>query len=90
MMFGATLVERKIITEVQFGVVFGGCVASILVVTVIVQEVHIPVVSTQRLILPCPPAAPGSLLEMVGDALDTSALAQNVLQVVAPHVAQPI
>ena len=60
-----------------------------LVATVIVQEVHIPVVSTQRLILPCPAAAPGSLLESVGDALDTSALAQNVLRVVAPHLAQP-
>ena len=60
-------------------VCFGGGVGACVLSTVLVQEVHIPIVSTQRLILPCPAAAPGSALERVGDTLDTSALAQSVL-----------
>jgi hypothetical protein len=79
MLFGATLVERGILTDLQFGAGFGGLIIVTLVSTVIVQEVHIPVVSTQRLILPCPAAEPGSILALAADALDTSALAQWVL-----------
>ena len=79
-MFGATLLNRRIITGTEFGVVFGGCVLGILVLTVLLQEVHIPYVSTQRLVLPCPEPAQGSWLRGIVEALDTSLLAQRVLK----------
>ena len=37
-------------------------------------------VSTQRLILPCPEATNGTVLFTIGEVLDTSRLAQNVLR----------
>lgn len=80
MLFGATLLDRAVITSTFFGVVFGGFVAGTVVVNVIVQELHIPYVSTQRLILPCPEAANGTVLFTIGEVLDTSRLAQNVLR----------
>ncbi len=79
MLFGATLLNRKMITGKEFGVIFGIGVIGILVLTVLSQEVHIPFVSTQRLIIPCPAAKPGTWLKMVVDCLDTSILAQNFL-----------
>ena len=42
MLFGATLLDRAVITSTFFGVVFGGFVAGTVVVNVIVQELHIP------------------------------------------------
>ena len=36
--------------------------------------------STQRLILPCPEATNGTVLFTIGEVLDTSRLAQNVLR----------
>jgi hypothetical protein len=79
MLFGATLLNRKMITGTEFGLIFGVGVIGILVLTVLSQEVHIPFVSTQRLMIPCPPAQPGSWLKTAVDSLDTSILAQNVL-----------
>jgi hypothetical protein len=79
MLFGATLVERKVITPLRFGQVFGGGAGMILLTTVLMQEVHLPVVSTQRLLLPCPAPPSQSLLGWWVRALDTSVLAQYVL-----------
>jgi hypothetical protein len=81
-MFGATLLNRRIISQMEFGVVFGGCVFGVLIVTVLVQEVHIPIVSTQRLFLPCPEPAPGTWLLAAVEATDTSLLAQRVLKAI--------
>ena len=78
-LFGATLLIRKIVSPLIFGGVFLGLVMSVLVGTVLAQEVHIPAVSTQRLFLPCPAPAAGSRAAALVDALDTSVLAQSVL-----------
>ena len=78
-LFGATLLIRKMVSPLIFGGVFLGLVMSVLVGTVLAQEVHIPVVSTQRLFLPCPAPAAGSRAAALVDALDTSVLAQGVL-----------
>lgn len=79
MLFGATLVERKIITPLFFGIFFGAGAFGILATTVLVQEVHIPVVSTQRLLLPCPAPEMNSTFGTAVRLLDTSILAQNLL-----------
>ncbi|GBG30700.1 Hypothetical Protein FCC1311_069202 [Hondaea fermentalgiana] len=82
-MFGATLLNRKIISGIFFGVFFIGCILVTLFATVLMQEVYIPVVSTQKLVILCPePAAaeaPKSLLQTLSRVLDTSRLAQVVL-----------
>ena len=52
---------------------------SVLVGTVLAQEVLIPAVSTQRLFLPCPAPAAGSRAAARVDARDTSVLAQSGL-----------
>jgi len=46
---------------------------------VLMQEVYMPSVSTQRLYLPCPAPPTGSWRANLADALDTSALAQCIL-----------
>ena len=80
MMFGVTLVDRKILHPVAFGLIFGGAVMGILLATVLAQEVHIPFVSTQKLLIMCPPAEPGTQLASIVSALDTSILSQNLLK----------
>ena len=79
MLFGATLLLRRVIGELVFGSVFLGLVLATLVSTVLMQEVHIPVVSTQRLYLPCPLPPAGSYEDAWVQRLDTSLLAQAVL-----------
>ena len=79
MLFGATLLLRRVIGELVFGSVFLGLVLATLVSTVLMQEVHIPVVSTQRLYLPCPLPPAGSYEDAWVRRLDTSLLAQAVL-----------
>lgn len=79
MLFGATLLNRKIISKAQFGIGFGMCVAGILVLTVISQEIHIPFVSTQRLIILCPQPSSGSLPKSVSEFFDISLLSQAIL-----------
>jgi hypothetical protein len=54
---------------------------------VLVQEVHIPVVSTQKLYIPCPAPERGSWAEWASVVFDTSVLAQSVLRVIAPSLA---
>jgi len=80
MMFGATLLSRKIIGNVAFGLGFAGLIMLTLVGTVLMQEVHMPIVSTQRLYLPCPEPEAGSWRAWLVDALDTSVLAQSALR----------
>ncbi|CAK0888067.1 unnamed protein product [Prorocentrum cordatum] len=82
MLFGGTLLERKIISGLQFAQIFGGGVGVVILTTVLSQELHIPFVSTQRIILPCPEAEPGSLLDVIVRRFDTSILAQTVLGLV--------
>jgi len=79
MLFGATLLSRKIISDTTFCSVFLGLVLATLFATVLLQEVHIPVVSTQKLYLPCPAPPPGSWQAEMASRLDTSVLAQTVL-----------
>ena len=46
MMFGVTLVDRKILHQITFGLIFGVAIMGILLCTIISQEIHIPFVST--------------------------------------------
>jgi hypothetical protein len=53
-MFGATLYLRNIITDVQLGVFTCVIVSTTLLLTVLLQEIHVPGVSAQELYMPCP------------------------------------
>jgi hypothetical protein len=79
MLFGSTLWNRKIIGDLALGLGFAGLVIVTLVSTVLMQEVHLPDVSTQMLWLPCPAPPPGSWSAWVARKFDTSALARSVL-----------
>lgn len=82
MMFGATLLNRKIISRTVFGSFFVVLILATLFATVLMQEIHIPVVSTQKLIIICPDPGmdqPISILQVLSETLDTSRLAQHVL-----------
>ena len=48
-----------------------------------------PLVSTQKLYIPCPPPERNSWAEWASIYFDTSVLAQTVLRVVAPALALP-
>ena len=80
--FGASLCQRNIITFREFGMVFRVGVLSVLLMTVLCQEVHIPGVSTQRLFIPYPIPESGSIAHVVANILDTSQLAQKVLLII--------
>jgi hypothetical protein len=88
-LFGATLFSRKIISLRQFGVMFLIAPPLLVATTVLIQEVHIPVVSTQKLLIFCPTPEEGSTAAWIERALDFSALAQFVLSRVGLGVAQP-
>mmetsp|Transcript_10240 Transcript_10240/g.11803 ORF Transcript_10240/g.11803 Transcript_10240/m.11803 type:complete len:300 (-) Transcript_10240:96-995(-) len=81
MMFGATLLLRKIISEAVFGVVFVGLILFTLLSTVLLQEIHIPWVSTQKLLINCPEDQQ-SFIYSLSNILDTSTLARSVLQAI--------
>lgn len=78
-LFGATLFSRKIISLHQFGAIFLTAPPLLVAITVLIQEVHIPIVSTQKLLIFCPTPEAGSLAAWLEDALDFSKLAQSVL-----------
>mmetsp|Transcript_12881 Transcript_12881/g.14893 ORF Transcript_12881/g.14893 Transcript_12881/m.14893 type:complete len:301 (-) Transcript_12881:155-1057(-) len=78
MLFGATLLMRKIISEAFFGVVFVSLILFTLFSTVLLQEIHIPFVSTQKLVINCP-ADNTSLIFALSELLDTSTLARSFL-----------
>ena len=80
MLFGATLWLRKILSDVAFGGGFLGIILATLGGTVLMQEIWIPVVSTQKIYLPCPAPEPHTFRARVESALDFSALAQAVLR----------
>ena len=80
MLFGASLLNRKIIDTATFALTFGVGVMSVVFITVISQEVHIPYVSTQKLIVPCPAPAEDSFYGKVVSAMDTSVAAQAFLR----------
>ncbi len=79
--FGATLWLRKIVSNLTFGAGIGGGALACVLATVLMQEVHFPRVSTQRIYLPCPLPQEGTLGAWWVDALDFSAAAQSALDV---------
>jgi len=89
MFFGVTLKSRKVLTPVQYGVVFGIGVLSIFFATVLYQEIHIPYVSTQKLVLPCEDPKSGSWLEFFVELLNTSAPAQSFWRYFDRKISKP-
>lgn len=85
MFFGATLLTRKIISVQVFAAFFLGLILATLFSTVILQEVHIPCVSTQRLLLFCPSNDLTELQQIASRVLDTSRLAQSMLKRAFPQ-----
>ena len=81
-LFGVTLFQRQIISPAVFGYGFIASVLGSLFITVMTQELHVPVVSTQRLYIPCGGGPLSPMQESVVNALDTSAHAQKLLQII--------
>lgn len=77
-LFLATLEVRGIISAPLFALLVFVFVVVLLVSTVLRQEVLIPFVSTQRLVIQCP-SVPGSLLDAMGDLTDFSAFSRRML-----------
>ena len=80
MLFGATLWNRKLLSDFAFGGGFTTFVLGVLASTVLTQEIHIPVVSTQKIWLPCPAPPEGSWSAWFEEVLNFSELAQSVLR----------
>lgn len=78
-LFGATLLQRGIISTRALAGVFLLMIPAVVLLTVLVQEVHIPVVSTQKLWISCPPSPEDSLAARIEATLDFSRLANAVL-----------
>jgi hypothetical protein len=78
MLFGATLLMRKIISDTTFGVAFVGLILLTLLSTVVTQELWMPFLSTQKLLIDCP-GQTSPFLTTLAETLDTSRLAHNVL-----------
>ena len=79
MLFGGTLWHRKIIGDLALGGGFAGVVLATILSTVLMQEVHYPTTSTQKLWLACPAPPAGSWSEWADSALDVSGLARAVI-----------
>lgn len=75
--FGVTLLRRKVVDNFQFTMIFVVFCVGMFLATVLSQEVHIPFVSTQKLVIPCEAPEPGSWLELIVPFLDTSSPAQK-------------
>lgn len=80
-MFGATLLIRKAVPKSVFCALFLIITPLTVGVTVLSQEIHLPFVSTQRLLLPCPALPEGKMvaLQRLSDVLDLSHHAQTIL-----------
>jgi len=89
MFFGVTLLGRKVLTPIQYAAVFGFGVLGIFFATVLYQEIHIPYVSTQKLILPCGDPTPGSWLEFFVELLNTAAPAQSCWRYCEREITKP-
>lgn len=81
-LFGATLNQRKIVSDVAYGLSSAVIVCVCVVGTVLSQEVHIPYVSTQRIYSPCIEPIVGSTEYMIVKALDFSMYARSILTAV--------
>ena len=81
MLFGATLWNRKLASDIALGGGFAGVTLATLCSTVLMQEVHYPEpASTQKLWLPCPAPPADTWSAWAVDHLDTSALAKVILR----------
>merc|ERR1719273_767296 len=78
-MFGGTLLNRKIVTTKAFGIIFGGGVGCTIVFTVLMQEIWIPFVSTQRLYMPCPEPPVGTWQHTMATNTDLSPILQRMI-----------
>ena len=78
-LFGATLMNRRVVTEGAFAAAFASLVLATLLCTVLSQEVWIPRVSTQMLYIPCPAPDPDGWEAWAATTFNTSALAQACL-----------
>eukprot|EP00890_Picochlorum_soloecismus_P003463 jgi/Picsp_1/4117/NSC_01627-R1_unnamed protein product [Oikopleura dioica] len=78
-LFGATLYNRGLVSLRVFGSAFIGLVCMTLASTVTLQEVHLPCVSTQKLILFTPKASQTAIQIWISGLVDTSTLAQYSL-----------
>jgi len=76
-LFSATLYQRGIISEFQFGIGAATTTLVCLVATVLSQELHIPFVSTQRIYLPCKEPIANSTEAHILHALDFSIYARS-------------
>ena len=83
MLFGATLYSRKIISEVEFGLVSSVTIIVCLVGTVLSQELHIPFISTQRIYLPCHEPEIGTMEHSIVHLLDFSRYARMILSTIS-------
>ena len=79
MLFGGTLWNRKVIGDMAYGGGVAGVVLTIMLSTVIAQEVHFPNTSTQKLWLPCPAPPSGTWSAFAVEALDMSAAAKYII-----------
>jgi len=79
--FAVTLQVRKIITLNQLVFCGIGSVIGILMLTVLMQEYHIPFISTQKLYIPCGQPEESSWSSWANEALDFSAGAQKLWRI---------
>jgi hypothetical protein len=84
-LFGATLYNRRLVSLRVFGSAFIGLVCVTLLSTVTLQEVYLPCVSTQKLILFTPKASQTAIQRWISGMVDTSVLAQYSLQYFFPN-----
>jgi len=64
--------------DLQLNLYGVGSIVGILILTVMMQEYHIPYVSTQKLFIPCEKPEESSLAFWANDALDFSSGAQKI------------
>ena len=76
-LFSATLYQRGIISDTQFGIGAATVTMICLVATVLSQELHIPFVSTQRIYLPCEEPVENGIEASILNALDVSVYART-------------
>lgn len=78
-LFGATLYQRKILSEVEFGLMTFAIISICVLGTVLSQEINIPDVSTQKIYLPCEEPAVGTWEYEMMKSMDFSRYARKVL-----------
>jgi len=78
-LFGASLFLRKIVSKLELGIGVTVSVLVCLLATVLSQEVHIPDISTQRIILPCIEPEAGTWFADLVYIMDFSRYARSIL-----------